>query len=459
MEIRRRRDIVSSGNGHPPGADGSDGNLPLGKDSSTGLPKILVMDWANFSGMFYTEQTMFSVIGILDGEPKITTNLAYLKHLLKMQTAPTATTEKEKEKAQVEYTGHGPLPERICIASEDLINVLSGVVDAEIDTMNTDAIANLVLLRPYRVLCYYSDEIRATRQALIEEEERLFAEEAKEEEAKAEGKANPSSEKSGNTAAAEDTPPSTDDTTKLPAYAPTSTDAKLDADADSDADSASVSDGRYQPSVVSAKLRKYKNAKKERDDVECLIAFMKNCFDKRISWLRSGRCEKIHFSDIWHMYKPGNNVISGSGKQAYQVISVDPDEHLGKDPYSEFSRWKDDPRYRYDAETADALIRCAFIDHDGTSLDPVIEQFIIKKFDGERLVAAMEILPLRNYRTPDLARKLAGLKDDAATAQSLIAEEVDKFQKRLIERGRCQAHVLLGPDGRQARRGGEPSYD
>ena len=47
----------------------------------------------------------------------------------------------------------------------------------------------------------------------------------------------------------------------------------------------------------------------------CLLEFIDGYIAEKVTHVNSARCEKISFSDIWYLFKPGDLVISSDGKQ------------------------------------------------------------------------------------------------------------------------------------------------
>ncbi|OOF92562.1 hypothetical protein ASPCADRAFT_8835 [Aspergillus carbonarius ITEM 5010] len=96
---------------------------------------------------------------------------------------------------------------------------------------------------------------------------------------------------------------------------------------------------------------------------------------------------KVFFSDLWHLFRPGTEVIGSDAKQAYRVLQVN------SPPHRVAPAWQ---RYGITpTRTRKALLSviCVYIDFDGKSLGPVSRVFDIKPFKGARDVTALEIYP------------------------------------------------------------------
>ncbi|KFA50467.1 hypothetical protein S40293_07883 [Stachybotrys chartarum IBT 40293] len=344
------------------------------------------------------------VVVILEGEPKISTSVSFLRRLFK---PPVARNTTDKDKAQPEYDGHTALPERICLFSQPLIRMLSELHGSDMSPGTDLQTPSIVLLRPYRLLTHHDMGIRKMHKTLADRIAELEA----------------ALPKDMGLAVA----PAADSATAAPAASAVSV-ADVGAGAEADAQVAA-------DSPETSALQNYNKAKLDLQHLSCLIRFMDDYLAKRIAWLQSVRCEKIYFYDIWHMYKPGEFAMSADGKQAYQIVAVNSGQHMGKDPYGAFGKIKDSDDDDKD-NVQNAVISCVYIAYDGTLLGPVVQEFVVKKFDGERGVATMDVLPLRHHvmKMPEVARRLAKLEGDAQVRE--LEAEMAAFSEQLVRRGR-----------------------
>ena len=391
-------------------------------ETKLAVPRLHNLHWTNFLNIFDLTLPLSAVSGIviLEGEPKISTDVKYLRHLYKPLATHTVAITNETE---IKYTGLSNLPERICICSESIINILARISDTEIQNKKHAGDAKVVMHRPYRLLTYYDKEIREYHRILSDKEEELReklpnSDSISISQTLAAAPCPTYTSSSASAASSDKTPPSTD--------APSAANSRPPTDADSSGNVSSVN--------------KYNETKNELTHLTCLVEFMDDYISRRLTWLKSVHCEKIFFSDIWHMYKPGDIVISTNGKQVYQIASIHSGVHIGKDPYRflKFSSTENEREEREHKEEKqqNAVINCVYIDHDGTSLGPIIEQFQVKKFDGERMISTMDIVPLRHFRSPELSRKIASIKEDAMAAEAVLDEEVQRLKRHFIDRGR-----------------------
>ncbi|PYH64407.1 ATP-binding protein [Aspergillus vadensis CBS 113365] len=109
----------------------------------------------------------------------------------------------------------------------------------------------------------------------------------------------------------------------------------------------------------------------------------------KMEWLRSDKCQKVAFADLWYLFKPGDEVVDQGGRQAYRVIGVTSPSHQFISPYRTFGAGSNKP------ETSPVIIFCVYIDFDGKILGPVLRQFAIPRFDGEKAVTSLRVCPMR----------------------------------------------------------------
>lgn len=160
---------------------------------------------------------------------------------------------------------------------------------------------------------------------------------------------------------------------------------------------------------------------------------------KRQEFLKSSACEKIFFSDLWHLFKPGDLVISADGKQAYQVFNVISHPHVGTDRWSKFTR--DMGNSSDESIEDDISVQCVFIHFDGQQIGPVLRTFSIPKFDGEKPVTSLSIYPLRFHVRKKLDRQIMKLKQSEEQVDEAVNHGVTELQEALVERGKLFTEV------------------
>ncbi|KAK8063522.1 hypothetical protein PG996_008174 [Apiospora saccharicola] len=121
------------------------------------------------------------------------------------------------------------------------------------------------------------------------------------------------------------------------------------------------------------------------EHMECLIKFMEETVQPYVQRLRSPGCQKVSFADLWHVFRPGDEVCHENGQQAYRVMHVG---HAGHRPVVSRSG-----RSQHDQHPI--CIVCIYIDFDGRVLGPVQQYFWIERFDGLKFVKSLPLYPLR----------------------------------------------------------------
>ncbi|KAM0544546.1 hypothetical protein ACHAPJ_011763 [Fusarium lateritium] len=173
----------------------------------------------------------------------------------------------------------------------------------------------------------------------------------------------------------------------------------------------------------------------------CLLEFMNRYIFKKLTYLDSPNCEKVFFSDIWHLFKPGDHVISADGKQVYQIFSLACPPHVGTDPWSKFVKKQEDSDDESNRVKEDITIQCVFIHFDGYQIGPVLKTFSIAKFDGEKAVTALDIYPLRFHIRKQLDRKIMKSKQTKHEIDVAVTKGVDELEQTLTERGKLFIEV------------------
>ncbi|KAK1518531.1 hypothetical protein CABS01_06065 [Colletotrichum abscissum] len=111
----------------------------------------------------------------------------------------------------------------------------------------------------------------------------------------------------------------------------------------------------------------------------------------RLKHLNTSDPCKVFFSDLWHIFRPGTEVINKDGKQAYRVIKVTSARHsVARDWGNYYSL----PETKRKKKAAFSVV-CIHIDFDGKHLGPVRSVFDMKRFDGARDITSLDVYPLR----------------------------------------------------------------
>lgn len=170
----------------------------------------------------------------------------------------------------------------------------------------------------------------------------------------------------------------------------------------------------------------------------CLLEFIDGYIAEKVAHVNSARFEKISFSDIWYLFKPGDLVISSDGKQAYKVVKITSGRHIGTDRLNTYYA-KD--REESDESKQDFSIHCAYVHFDGKQLGPVLNIFSVKNFDGDKAVTALDVYPLRFHVLKDLNARTVKPKQSGAELEGVVEKGVTELRERLIKRGRLFVEV------------------
>ncbi|KAI0387116.1 hypothetical protein F5Y04DRAFT_243037 [Hypomontagnella monticulosa] len=364
--------------------------------------------WAHFKSLLGLKGDLSAAIDVLIGEPIIEYDFSHYKRWSPAHNRKAKTTQTQEKRSgpKLDSTPEGGLmPERIRINSRYLLRILSGLQGIAGELYGTP----IILLRPFRILAYYNHVIRDRCNKL---EKRLE-----------------------NRLKNRHSDGDTSNSTSEPALESVGVGGTI-----KDVSEEGPIDFNLLPKGEVGKENRVQEEEEETKDgfeglddtktavaiehLKCLIGFMDNDMQNRISHLESNRCQKVAFSDLWYLFQPGDLVIGNDGKQAYRILSMRSVEHKVIDPWS---RWY--ARSEVKEEEALIAIKCVYIDFDGKRLGPVSKTFRIPRFEREKAVTSLEIYPLRfhPFRKDNIAVTPAAADGTADTIQG--------FKKYLIERG------------------------
>ncbi|KLO81387.1 Uncharacterized protein LW93_8096 [Fusarium fujikuroi] len=398
-EANRKHDTAEAKVGEEERRDESDKNLAI-------VASLNPLEWREFRVSRKTLAGSSSLIDILVGEPQVLDQL--FDHY---RTKEKATSHRSKaveahqtQKGEnlahtIASDGQAPLPERIRIHSNELIKTLRIIHGSAISSGDITT-GSLVMLRPYRMLTYYESEIRQWHSRL----EKKF--------------------RKSKSLTVEDAA-----TDKSMAVV-----GEEAADDEKDDEKSTQEEASDNPDPEG-----YSKSETALEHLTCLLEFMDKYILKRQEFLKSSACEKIFFSDLWHLFKPGDLVISADGKQAYQVFNVISHPHVGTDRWSKFTR--DMGNSSDESIEDDISVQCVFIHFDGQQVGPVLRTFSIPKFDGEKPVTSLSIYPLRFHVRKKLDRQIMKLKQSEEQVDEAVNHGVTELQEALVERGKLFTEV------------------
>lgn len=160
-------------------------------------------------------------------------------------------------------------------------------------------------------------------------------------------------------------------------------------------------------------------------DLNCLIKFIDNEIQPRRQYLFSNNCKKVSFADVWLLFRPGVEVISQDRKQVYRVIGVTSSRHRVVPPWQSLTSQQHDSTAEKLAKEEHVTLHCVHVDFDGKNLGPVLSAIHLFRFDDDIPVTALPVYPLRLAEDP-MSSHLTGIKSfrDRLTARGKIFLEV-----------------------------------
>jgi hypothetical protein len=375
--------------------------------------KLTRVEWAQFKTLLLQPEEFSSAIYVLIGEPIIEFDdhddvYSYLRSRARLQVPKADKVQDTKITVKQEAgTGDSPLPERLRIHSRHIIQILTQIHGSDLSEYG--ARPPLVLIRPFKVLIHYDQALRDWYREL---ETKFIDKEPLGGSVPASAAEDISTTQSGET---NKTGPATDrEGGALP-----------EPQQEGEIQNNHAEQEEKDPKDDTTSSIAFKHLK-------VLLDFMDTDMSRKFSYLSSPACQKVVFSDLWHLFRPGDHVIGNDGKQAYRVLSVQSVGHRVIDPFRKWfnrSSGKEDSD-KESAEETDITIKCVYLDFDGMELGPVASVFRIERFDREKAVTALPIYPLRFHRSVKWDPKFADGRNENPSAPG------DRLWKYLVERGK-----------------------
>ncbi|KAL3488082.1 hypothetical protein BJX62DRAFT_253566 [Aspergillus germanicus] len=302
-------------------------------------------------------------------------------------------------------SGETALPERVRIRSSILHRILLKIVGSDGDSLNDLQGVSVVFIRPFKLLTYCERALRDWCKALKNEYT---------------------------------LPPVSGEETSAADTVSTIPEENISAVRDSKSADAHIATEKENRDDT--KMEDEEEAEEEDDEdestkspealqhLECLLRFIDNDIVARRSHLGDHQCRKVFFSDLWHLFRPGMEVISSNGKQVYRVV------HVRSARHRVVPAWE---RYHDSAKNKEAKapfsLTCVYIDFDGKSLGPVSTTFDFKRFDGQRDIISLDVYPFKFHPV----RQAEFDEEDWPRIEPLSPLERTSFlRQRLIERGK-----------------------
>ncbi|KAH7306005.1 hypothetical protein B0I35DRAFT_454214 [Stachybotrys elegans] len=365
-----------------------------------GRARILQVEWdAFFTNSPEPDLSVLSPIEVVASEPDA-------RLISQLELSPLMTkTKKEKKKKKLEgverpkdgtLSTEVPLPERIRITSTSLISIME-TFEQKPDIV--PGVKSAVFLRPFQDLVYNEGLLREQLASLEKRYENYDSNQAKLESppasqdgSNAPGDGDPSA---GTGTAATELMASRIDVTR----SETSEDQRKEA-ASAKTEKDGVKDNKEEASPddgvqtsIAALLH-----------LRCLMEFIDSEIMPKEKYFRGNTCTHIRFHDLWHLFRPGDELIDHNERQAYVVLRVQVPVHKIEDPWEQWNT-KSKPVSDTDSdassvagETEDGnpfTLYCAHIDFDGKSFGPVAKKFRIPPFGDRKAIRSLPVYPFR----------------------------------------------------------------
>lgn len=361
-------------------------------------PELLFLEWDAFKDARAGKGNACSAIDVLEGEPVVSFDQQAQDSVWWSRWGNRNREDQPRTKSDANATtAHkgtdlgnsqsSPLPERIRIHSKYITAILEEIHGSRVSK------TSFAMVRPFRALTYYQDKIRAKYDELAV--------------------------KFGGTPGDPDPEEVAGDTV-----------SEEQPDNDVHTDRASLNEGEGAPSKRELKFFRDDSSISSypSDDGEaietssnaafqhlaCLVEFI-DMIQARSHYLLSGSCTKVTFADVWHLFKPGDEVLDQEKRQAYRILSINSSGHRTLPPWKDLD--SEQPEYGEQA----ILLHCVYITFDGEMLGSIRKNFRIASFEGEVDLSSLPILPLRLV-----------IKDPESNA----AQDATGFRQDLINRGK-----------------------
>ncbi|KAI0536997.1 hypothetical protein GGR58DRAFT_473532 [Xylaria digitata] len=143
----------------------------------------------------------------------------------------------------------------------------------------------------------------------------------------------------------------------------------------------------------------------EREQLQCLISFIAKEIKEKQDRFKNHHCRTVPFADIPLLFNPGDAVVSKDQKQAFRVTRVSCTRHRVKDRNEiGLSFWKDESKVEFEDDPV--FVHCIYVDFDGKQMGPVSRLFSIRRFDDEKEITSLPILPIQYAKEDGLQERL-----------------------------------------------------
>ena len=316
------------------------------------LPQLQERSWSDFMNKYAEEQHEYA-LEILIGEPEYHTSKANVDKPDARQggsrnLGPEVDTSVQRMSSDGTNDDMPTVPERIRINSPWILQILAAI------GKRIDVSGPIVMLRPYKFLIHYENEIRGSIRAL---EDQLSTSEA-----------------------ASSPDQSTDSLPSEPSL------------------------HAYEMSTLAQDTE---SRRQTLQHMRCVTEFLDRYVKPTTNRLQNCLDSKIQFKDLWYIFRPGENIYMPlrlpRGVVAPDAVSITPEIFQGR--YT--MMWRvicagggrpnlaDAKSLRGNLKPNPFHVKCYYIDFDGKYFLPTAHVFSIMPFKGERDITALEFYPIR----------------------------------------------------------------
>lgn len=146
------------------------------------------------------------------------------------------------------------------------------------------------------------------------------------------------------------------------------------------------------------------------------MEFIDNEIVPKENYFRLDTCTHVNFHELWHVFKPGDELIDYRQKQTYVVLRVQALVHKLEDPWEQWNKktassrgstsGSDDEDDEDEDDGTPFLLHCAYVDFDGKSFGPVSKKFRIPPFGDLKAITSLPVYPLRFTKSPQDRERL-----------------------------------------------------
>ena len=165
-------------------------------------------------------------------------------------------------------------------------------------------------------------------------------------------------------------------------------------------------------------------------DLECLLEFMDKFLSARINRYQKQMRPKIRFEDLWYLFVPGDHIISKQHpSKVWRILTTSG----GRQNLATSETLDDDTAPPKKPEANPFVIHCYYVDFDGKGFGPVEQDFQIETFENEKEVNSLKVFPFRYDNEHETMRK-ALVKRGRDFLECVKKPQIRYFKGRTLNR-------------------------